>query len=140
MKRELRKKEELVEVVWVDKSETAMERSKQFAIKIVGLYKCLTDKKEFVLARQILRCGTSIGANLAEAECAISKRDFLSKVYISLKECSETIFWLDLLYETNFISEKEHTDTKNDCEILRRMLSATTRTLNKELQKSVKKM
>jgi four helix bundle protein len=114
----------------------AMARSKQFAIKIVGLYKSLIDKKEFVLARQILRSGTSIGANLAEAECAISKRDFLSKVYISLKECAETIFWLDLLYETNFITESEYTDIKDDCEILRRILSATTKTLKKKLEKS----
>jgi four helix bundle protein len=119
----------------VNKDETAMARSKRFAIKIVGLYKYLTGKKEFVLGRQILRCGTSIGANLAEAECAISKRDFLAKVYISLKECSETIFWLDLLYETNFILESEYADIKNDCEILRRILSATTTTLRKEGKK-----
>ncbi|MDR2052195.1 MAG: four helix bundle protein [Treponema sp.] len=119
----------------MNKDETAMARSKRFAIKIVGLYKYLTGKKEFVLGRQILRCGTSIGANLAEAECAISKRDFLAKVYISLKECSETIFWLDLLYETNFILESEYADIKNDCEILRRILSATTTTLRKEGKK-----
>jgi four helix bundle protein len=119
----------------LDKDKTAIARSKQFAIKIVELYKYLVDKKEFVLAKQILRSGTSIGANLAEAECAISKRDFLSKVYISLKECSETIFWLDLLYETGFITESEYTDIKSDCEILRRILSATTKTLKKELNK-----
>jgi four helix bundle protein len=123
----------------LDKDKTAMVRSKQFAIKIVELYKHLIDKKEFVLAQQILRSGTSIGANLAEAECAISKRDFLSKIYISLKECSETIFWLDLLYETSFIVESEYTDIKNDCETLRRILSATTKTLKKELNKREEK-
>ncbi|MDR3191677.1 MAG: four helix bundle protein [Treponema sp.] len=116
----------------MDKDKTALARSKQFAIKIVELYKGLIDKKEFVLGKQILRSGTSIGANLAEAECAISKRDFLAKVYISLKECSETIFWLDLLYETNFITEADYTAIKDDCEILRRMLSASTKTLKKE--------
>jgi four helix bundle protein len=119
----------------VEKDGTAMAKSKQFAVRIVGLYKYLSDKKEFVLAKQILRCGTSIGANLAEAECAISKKDFLAKVYISLKECSETIFWLDLLYETSYITENEYTGIKKDCEILRRMLSATTKTLTKELGK-----
>jgi four helix bundle protein len=122
----------------VDKDKTALARSKQFAVKIVGLYKYLSDKKEFVLGRQILRSGTSIGANLAEAECAISKRDFLAKVYISLKECSETIFWLDLLYETNFIMESDYTTIKKDCEILRRILSATTKTLTKQLKEKSK--
>jgi four helix bundle protein len=122
----------------MNKDQTAMGRSKKFAIRIVGLYKYLIDKKEFVLARQILKSGTSIGANLAEAECAISKRDFLAKVYISLKESSETIFWLDLLYETGFILESEYASIKEDCEILRRILSATTRTLKKELRGGVR--
>jgi four helix bundle protein len=118
----------------MNKDQTAAGRSKKFAIRIIGLYKNLLDKKEFVLAKQVLRSGTSIGANLAEAECAISKRDFLAKVYISLKECSETIFWLDLLYETGFITESEYTSIKEDCEILRRILSATTKTLKRGKQ------
>ena len=69
----------------------AKQKSKYFAIRIVKLYRFLTDeKREFVMAKQLWRSGTSIGANLAEAECAISRKDFLSKVYIALKECAET--------------------------------------------------
>ena len=65
------------------------------------MYKYLCDeKREFVLSKQVLRSGTSIGANLAEAECAISRNDFASKIYIALKECNETKYWLELLYET----------------------------------------
>ena len=72
---------------------TVKYKSKRFAVRIVNLYKYLCDeKKEFVLSKQVLRSGTSIGANIAESECAISKKDFLSKIYIALKECSETIY------------------------------------------------
>ena len=82
---------------------TVKYKSKRFAVRIVNLYKYLcNEKKEFVLSKQILRSGTSIGANIAESECAISRRDFLAKVYIALKECAETLYWLDLLYETEF--------------------------------------
>ena len=76
----------------------AKEKSKAFAIRIVNLYKFLVEiYKDYTIAKQVLRSGTSIGANLAEAECAISRNDFASKVYIALKECSETGFWLELL-------------------------------------------
>ena len=84
-------------------------------------------KREFVLSKQILRSGTSIGANLAEAGCAISKKDFLSKIYIALKECSETLYWLELLTETDYLSEQEFKSLNADCDELRRMLSATTK-------------
>ena len=73
------------------KENVVFEKSKDFAIRIVNLYNYLCDnKKEYVLSKQILRSGTSIGANIAESECAISKKDFLSKLYIALKETSET--------------------------------------------------
>lgn len=86
---------------------TAKYKSKKFAVRIVKLYKYLCDtKKEYVLSKQLLRSGTSIGANLEEAECAISKKDFLVKIYISLKECSETKYWLELLYETEYLNKK----------------------------------
>ena len=81
-----------------------MEKSMSFAIRIVKLYKWLCDEqKEFVLSKQLLRCGTSIGANLSEAQSAISKPDFTSKVYISLKECMETQYWIELLYKTDYL-------------------------------------
>ena len=100
--------------------QTAKFKSKKFAVRIVNLYKYLgNDKKEYVLSKQILRSGTSIGANIAEAECGISKKDFLSKIYIALKECVETIYWLDLLYETGYIDERMYLSMKSDCDELR---------------------
>ena len=111
-------------------------KSDEFAIKIVNLYKYLhNDKKEFVLARQILRSGTSIGANVAEAECSISKKEFLSKMYIAFKECIETRYWLILLHKTNFISDKDFENILYDCEELRKLLSSITKTLRGKLQK-----
>ena len=85
------------------------DKSKAFAIRIIRLYKFLqTEKKEFVLSRQLLRSGTSIGANLAEADYAVSKSEFLSKVYIALKETAETLYWLELLYETDHLTEAQY--------------------------------
>ena len=116
---------------------TAKFKSKRFAVRIVGLYQYLrNDKREFVLSKQLLRSGTSIGANLAEAACAISRKDFLSKVYIALKECAETEYWLELLHETHYLSDEEFESISTDCEELRKMLSATTRTVNSTLHSS----
>jgi four helix bundle protein len=116
---------------------TAMGKSKKLAIKIVNLYKYLSQgQKEFVLSKQLLRSGTSIGANLAEAECAQSKRDLLAKLYISFKECSETMYWLELLLETEFITDKEFESVMGDCVELRRMLSASTKTLRRQIADS----
>lgn len=70
-----------------------------------------------------------------EAECAISKKDFLSKIYIALKECSETLYWLELLTETDYLSEQEFKSLNADCDELRRMLSATTKTISSAQQK-----
>ena len=117
---------------------TAKVKSKRFAVRIVRLYKYLCEEKhEYIMSRQLLKSGTSIGANLAEAECAISRKDFLAKIYISLKECAETKFWIELLYETEYITEEEFISILKDCEELRRMLSATTRTLNSTLHSSL---
>ena len=116
---------------------TAKFKSKRFAVRIVRLYQYLrNDKREFVLSKQLLRSGTSIGANLAEAACAISRKDFLSKVYIALKECAETEYWLELLHETHYLSDEEFESISTDCEELRKMLSATTRTVNSTLHSS----
>lgn len=87
----------------------AKSKSKRFAIRIIHLYQYLcTEKHEFVMSKQLLRCGTSIGANLAEAECAFSKKDFLAKVSIAFKECSETAYWLELLKETGYLLPEEY--------------------------------
>lgn len=104
----------------MEREKTVAFKSKRFAVRIVNLYKYLCEKKnEYVLSKQLLRSGTSIGANIAESECAISKKDFLSKIYIALKECAETIYWLDLLFATEYLSESEHASILNDCEELR---------------------
>ena len=113
---------------------TAREKSKNFAVRIVNLYRYLCEeKKEFVLAKQMLRSGTSIGANLAEAEYAISDRDFLSKVYIALKESAETVFWLDLLFQTEYLTEMEYNSINEEALELLKMLKSTTKTLKNKL-------
>lgn len=118
----------------IDPENTAKHKSKKFAVRIINLYKYLcTEKKEYVISKQVLRSGTSIGANLAEASSAISKRDFLSKVYLALKECSETLYWLELLHETDYLTDKMFRSIYSDCEELRKMLSATTKTINSQL-------
>ena len=119
----------------MDKASTALRKSKAFAVRIVRLYQYLcSEKKEFVLSRQLLRSGTSIGANLAESECAISKKDFLAKIYIALKECAETLYWLELLRETEYLSAAEYESIHIDCEELRKMLSSTTKTLSESIK------
>ena len=110
-------------------------RARDLPFGSFGYINTYAKKKEFVLSKQILRSGTSIGANLAEAECAISKKDFLSKIYIALKECSETLYWLELLTETDYLSEQEFKSLNADCDELRRMLSATTKTISSAQQK-----
>ena len=82
--------------------------SLDFALRIVNLYKYLCDEKsEYVMSKQLLRCGTSIGANIAESEHAQSKADFLSKLYISLKKANETKYWITLLSKAGFITDIE---------------------------------
>lgn len=118
----------------MEKEKTVKYKSKRFAVRIVNLYKHLCEnKQEYVLSKQILRSGTSIGANVAESECAISNKDFLSKIYIALKECNETAYWLDLLFETGYMEDNEYQSIIADCEEIRKMLSATTKTLNSTL-------
>jgi len=110
------------------------DMSKDFAVRIVRLYKYLCEnKKEFVMSKQLLKAGTSIGANIAEAEFAISKKDFIAKRSIALKECSETKYWLELLYKTNFISKNEFLSISKDCLELLKILAASTKTLKKNL-------
>lgn len=118
----------------IDEKLTAKYKSKKFAVRIVKLYKYLcNEKSEFVLSKQLLRSGTSIGANIAESECAISEKDFLSKIYIALKECSETIYWLELLYETDYLTQSELESVRSDCIEIKKILSATTKTVKSKL-------
>lgn len=113
---------------------TTRDKAKVFAIRIIRLYKYLVDeKKEFVMSKQILRSGTSIGANLAEQEFAISDADFLNKTAIALKEAAETSYWLDLLHETNILSDIEFEDINPDCEELKKLLASTVISMKNKL-------
>lgn len=115
-------------------SNPVKEKSKAFAIRIINLYKHLCkSKNEYVLSKQLLRSGTSIGANVTEALCGISKKDFLAKMYIAFKECVETQYWLELLSETDFLSASEFESISNDCEELRKILSSITKSTGESL-------
>lgn len=105
------------------------QKSKIFAVRIIRLYQYLKEnKKEYVLSKQLLRCGTSIGANISEANCAISEKDFLSKMYIAFKECAETEYWLELLYDSDFLTEIEFQSIISDCREIKKLLSSITKT------------
>ena len=104
-------------------------KSKAFAVRIVHLFKHLQeDKREFVMSKQVLRSGTSIGANIHEAFFGQSRKDFTSKMHIALKEASETEYWIDILTETEYITRAESESIKNDCTELLKMLQATVKT------------
>ena len=104
-------------------------KSRQFAVRIIRLGQYLqTEKKEFILSNQIIRSGTSIGANIVEALKAISQKEFLQKMYIAFKECNETMYWLDLLYATDYLSEQQFQSLNNDCAELQKILSSITKT------------
>ena len=111
-----------------------IDKSKSFAIRIVRLYKYLCEeKKEYVMAKQLLRSGTSIGANIQEAEYAISKKEFIAKRQISLKEAAETMYWLELLRETEYISDEQFTSVSADCEELIKMLTVAIKTAKERI-------
>ena len=98
-------------------------KSFNFAVRIVHLYKYLTQqKKEYILSKQLLRSGTSIGANVAEAKQAQSKPDFVSKMSIALKETAETKYWINLLCATNFLTKEESSSVLTDCIELEKIL------------------
>lgn len=98
-------------------------KSKAFAVRIIKLYQYLSDeRKEYVLSKQLLRSGTSIGANCREAARAQSKADFVAKLNISLKEAEESAYWLELLNETDYITKVQYESIYADCEELIKLL------------------
>ena len=106
------------------------DRAKDFAKAIIFLCrKMKEDRKETVLINQLLRSGTSIGANIHEAQYAQSTKDFISKLEIAQKECYETEYWLELLFETGCIEENDYRPIKNDCGAIRRMLISSLTTI-----------
>jgi len=109
----------------MEKDNVIKTKSYLFAVRIVNLYKFLTEeKKEFVMSKQLLRSGTSIGANVREAEQAESKADFIHKLSIALKEANETEYWLDLLQETKFLNNSEYIRIQIDIKELLKLLTS----------------
>lgn len=109
------------------------EKSFEFALKIITLYKLLIENKEYIISKQLLRSGTSIGANVEEASAGISKRDFLAKMSISSKEARETHYWLRLLEKSNII-DFNFTPYMKDCEEIINILTAIVKTSQHNIQ------
>ena len=105
-------------------------KSRDFAIRIVGCYKYLVEQKsEYVMSKQLLRCGTSIGANARESKNAQSRMDFLNKLNIALKEADETEYWLDLLHATNYLDDTQYESVNSDCAELIKLLTSIIKKL-----------
>lgn len=118
-------------------SNQTYEKALDFAVRIVGLYQYLnTVFSEFVMSKQILRSGTSIGANISEALSAESTADFVHKLSIALKEVRETLYWLTLLQRTGYLSEVQYQSMMNDCIQLKKILAAIILTSKQKLSRS----
>lgn len=105
-------------------------KSKSFALRIIKMYNYLCDeKKEYVMSKQVLRSGTSIGANIAEAFYAQSEADFIAKLYISRKEAGETIYWIELLKESSYLGCDEADSMIKDCDKLLKILTSSIKTM-----------
>ena len=106
-----------------------LNKAKRFALRTIRLYQFLkAEKNEYVMSKQILRSGTSIGANICEAECGQTKADFYAKMNIALKEAAETGYWLELLHESNYIDKTSFESISADCDELMKLLKAITKT------------
>lgn len=118
------------------KQNVVKDKSYVFATKIVLFCKKLREGKEMVLSNQLLKSGTSIGANVFESERAESKRDFIHKLQIALKEANETAYWLSLMKDTHLIDEKSGVELSKDCEELGKLLTSIIKTtkLNNDLK------
>jgi four helix bundle protein len=113
----------------MSKENPLKNKSYAFALRIIGLYRFLEEKKEFVLSKQVLRSGTAIGALISEAKFGQSKADFISKMSIALKEANETDYWLNLLKDSSFIDEKLFKSLSEDINEIIAMLVSTVKTL-----------
>jgi four helix bundle protein len=111
-------------------SNATKTRSRQFAVKIAQIYKNLSNnKKEYVMSEQLLRAGTGIGADLAASECAATRSDFVAKVQEALQKCAETRYWLEILHDTDLITEFEFKNSVQECDELRKILFHTIKAL-----------
>lgn len=113
------------------------DKSYSFALKIVVVAKKLQEEKEFVLSRQVLRSGTSIGANIRESEYAQSKKDFINKLSIALKESNETAYWLDLLKDSNYLSNEKHNVLISENNELIAMLISSIKTTKSRMSENL---
>lgn len=114
---------------WIMKRENVIkEKSFDFALRIVKLYKYLQGKKEFVLSKQLLRSGTTIGALVREAEQAESKADFIHKMAIALKEANETQYWLELLYQSGYLEEMQFSSINAETIKMLKLLTSIIKT------------
>ncbi len=112
------------------------KKSFDFSVEVVNFYKIFSVKKrEFVLSKQLLRSGTSVGANVREAVNAESKMDFVHKLSIAQKECDETIYWLELLYKTDYIEKEQFEKLKNSAVEILKMLRSIVKTTKSNLKK-----
>jgi four helix bundle protein len=102
---------------------SVVKKSYSFALRIVKLYKFLSENKEFILSKQLLKSGTSVGANVTEAQEAISKKEFRNKMSISLKEAVESRYWINLLKDSEYLSEKQAESLLIDLEEIIKLLS-----------------
>jgi len=111
------------------------DKSKLFAVRIVRLYQYLCkEKHEFVMAKQLLKSGTSFGANVHEAGFAVSKKEFAVKMQIALKEAVESEYWLELLKETEYISKEQYESVNADCGEMIKMISASVKTAKNNIK------
>ncbi len=107
-----------------NKDNIIVKKSYAFALEVITLYKFLIERKEFVMSKQILRSGTSIGANIHEAVASESKKDFIHKLSIAAKESRETSYWLNLLKDSNYIDQEQFITLYNNCQELIRILNS----------------
>ena len=113
-----------------------LSKSKDFALRIIKLYQYLCEnKKEYVLSKQILRSGTSIGANAKEGTNAQSKADFNTKMYIAYKEANETEYWLEIFHDSKVLSDEEYSNMFSQCSKLRKLLIASITTAKKNAER-----
>ena len=125
----------------MEKKNVIKDKSFAFALRIVKAYKYLVkEKNEFVLSKQLLRCGTAIGALVREAEYAQSLPDFINKMSVALKEANETEYWIMLLKESEYIDYEVYSSVISDCQELLRLLISTINTSKKKLNALNKKM
>lgn len=115
------------------KDNILLQKSKQFALDVIGLYQSLQQEKEYILSKQVLRSGTSIGANVHEAVVWQSKKDFFAKICIALKETNETMYWLELLQESS-LTKIDMSKYRGDCDEIARILAATKKTTELNLE------